>query len=221
MTGRYGRHSSIVEFDDRPSTIDPEHMFKVGYFRSSYNEGGIDSVMRHLGLPGLSEIFGVTGDEYNVRPDWDASLARCEQAIAAYGAHLAGSLGRFKVTELSPMYEFGAADEKSALELFGKELERLAERSGGANGFSNYSNGNGEFFLGSPMKVHAAITKTFKPGGSPIDRILNRPTVFLVYEVEPTGKEDWYLTALKIVRETIEFVLAQPDKQHFYMAWSG
>ncbi len=73
------------------------------------------------------------------------------------------------------------------------------------------------------MKVVAVVTKTYEPppANDPIRRLIDQPSVFLVYEREPSEKEDWYLTALRIVRETIEYVLAQPDKQHYYLVWSG
>ena len=73
MTGRWGGHGSITEVCE-DSTIDPKHLFKLGYFRSSYNERGIERVMRNINLPGLHDIFGVKGEEYNVRPDWQEAL---------------------------------------------------------------------------------------------------------------------------------------------------
>ena len=35
----------------------PDHYFKLGYFRSSYNSGGIERILRNLGLPTMDDIF--------------------------------------------------------------------------------------------------------------------------------------------------------------------
>lgn len=217
-TGRYEHHESIVELGEQNSTIDPDHMFKIGYFRSSYNGGGFESVMRKLGLPTLHDIFEPS-DEYEVKPDWDAALTRCNDALARYEAHLASPAGKYSVMEVRPMFEFGVNSEKEALDMFTKSvLERESSPFGGGG----WSNRDGEFYP-EGMKVCAFITKTFKRsnGADPLASIFNSPSIFAVYEREDDGKENWYLTALKIVRESIEFVLAQPDKQHFYLTWSG
>jgi hypothetical protein len=44
-----------------------------------------------------------------------------------------------------------------------------------------------------------------------------RPCIYVVTESDNT----WYLQALEVVRETIEFVLSQEDKELYYLHWSG
>lgn len=218
-TGKYDSHATVEELEDMPSKVDPTHMFKLGYFRSSYNEGGIECVMRNLGLPTLHDIFGVTGDEYEIRPDWNAALTRVSQAIDGYADFLASDAGRYRVTNIRPMFDRGVKTEKEALDKF---LEQM-RKSGDRNEWCDFSNSDGVFWL-KGIKVHAVITKTHertRPGDL-IGALINGPSVFVVYEQErKDGIEDWYLTALRIVRESIEFVLAQPDKQHYYLVWSG
>lgn len=205
-------HESIEELDGVDSKIAPEHMFKIGYFRSSYNGAGIENVMRKLGLPTMRDIFQ-TGDEYEFKPDWDDALACVNDAIQRYEAHLNGKMGKYAVMELRPIYSHGASSEKEAMDMFEEKLsqDRPAD-------FNHFSNANGEFMM-SGMKVVAVITKKFTPPAN----ILNSPTSYVVYEKEAPadGKEDWYLTALKIVRESIEHVIAQGDRQNFYLVWSG
>lgn len=218
--GKYGQHESITELDDMPSKVDPSHMFKLGYFRSSYNEGGIERVMRNLGLPTLHNIFGVEDGEHDIRPDWGAALTRVCEAIDGYSAFLASDAGRYRVTNIRPMFDRGVKTEKEALDAFIKQMRDKGER--GAD-WSNFSNSDGEFWL-KGLKVHAVITKTYERprAGDVIGAFIGGPSIFVVYEQErEDGKEDWYLTALRIVRESIEFVLAQPDKQHYYLVWSG
>ena len=218
-TGKYDRHATVEELEDMPSKVDPTHMFNLGYFRSSYNEGGIERVMRNLGLPTLHDIFGVTGDEYEIRPDWNAALTRVSQAIDGYADFLASDAGRFRVTNIRPMFDRGVKTEKEALNKFLEQMRKNGDRPE----WSNFSNADGEFWM-KGIKVHAVITKTYERPrhGDVIGALIGGPSVFVVYEQErEDGKEDWYLTALRIVRESIEFVLAQPDKQHFYLVWSG
>jgi len=61
-TGEYDQHASITEFCSSDSTIDPEHLFKIGYFRSSYNGSGIENVLSTRGLPTLHDIFEPTDE---------------------------------------------------------------------------------------------------------------------------------------------------------------
>lgn len=215
-TDKWGTHQGR-EGAELNSTIDPEHMFKIGYFRSSYNESGINRVLRNIGQPDLAGIMGAPEDGSNFSPDWEAALARINEVISAYEAHLAGPLGKYGVTNVRPMWEFGVKDEQAALVLFQEEIERDRGAMGGS-----FSSRDGDFMM-SGMKVMAVITKQFTPdrSGNSIMAMLNRPSVFLIYEKEADGKPDWYLTALKIVRETCEHVIAQPDRQHYYMVWSG
>lgn len=201
---------------EHSSAIDPAHYFKVGYFRSSYNEGGINNVLRRAGCMDLYAIFE-PGDEYEVRPDWDACLARTNQAIEQYTAFLASDGGKYCVAKLSPMYDHGVATEKEALDLF---VKTMAERHSGF-GDCDFSNRDGEFYP-QGITVRAVITKTYERPSNPILSFINQPTSFLIYDKpQEDGKEDWYLTALRIVKETIEYVLAQPDREQFYLRWSS
>jgi hypothetical protein len=64
--------------------------------------------------------------------------------------------------------------------------------------------------MAEPLKVLAMI-----PG---IQTVLGtRPCIYVVTESDNT----WYLQALEVVRETIEFVLSQEDKELYYLHWSG
>lgn len=202
-TGKYEQHASITELDEKNSTIDPEHLFKIGYFRSSYNGGGIENVLRKRGLPTLHDIFE-PNDQYEFKPDWDAALARCNDAIEKYEAYLAGPLGKYNVMFVDG-FEMISSEER-ALEIFGQQLDRNRPES-----FRAYSCREGTFYLNGIKAVG------FMQGKSCIDT----PGMYVVYEKETDDKPDWHLTALHIVRETIEYVIAQPDRQHFYLAWSA
>ena len=212
-----GRHLSVQEEDGMPSQTDPEHLFRIGYFRSSYNEGGIERVMSNLGLPGLAQIFGEP-EEYEFKPDWEACLARAQDAINGYKAHLESPAGKFRIVSVSPMWDCGASSEKEALDMFVGEMEKNRPE-----GWDCFSNRDGHFWMGG-MTVRAVVTKKFDPpaANDPIGRLVNRPGVFLVCDrQQEPGKLDWYLAALMIVKETIEYVLSRPDRSDYYLTWSG
>lgn len=215
-TGTWGGHASRLSVEAPPSAIDPDHYFKVGYFRSSYNESGIDKVMRKAGLPGLGEIMGAPGDGDDFKPDWDACLVRVNDVIQKYTDFVNSDAGKFYVTEVRPMYEYGAVDEKGALACYLEATSRPTSFEGG------FSNRDGEFFP-QGHTLRAVITKKYEAParGDLLGQLLNRPSVFLVLDKEQTGKEDWHLTALRIVKETIEYVMAQPDRAQYYLSWSG
>lgn len=98
----------------------PEHYFKIGYFRSSYNRGGINSVLANLEIPGLYEIFDVGDDHgYEITVDWDDALTRANAAIEQYDeAHLGSPAGPYDIVELRPMFQFGVSSEKEAMKVF-------------------------------------------------------------------------------------------------------
>jgi hypothetical protein len=173
----------------------PDHYFKVGYFRSSYNQAGINSVLRSQGLPELADIFN-PDDEYYVKPEWKAALESSRSLLekiksapgANFGVHRDMPLNRVK-------------SEKEALDLFLKEKGREV------GGEGSYSTAAGDFFLGG-IKVYAII-----PGTSP----LGSPCSFIITD----GDMDWYIQAVEIVIETCEYVLSQPDPEKYILHWSG
>lgn len=188
-----------VEID---SAIDKEHYFKIGYFRSSYNGGGIERVLKNLDVPGLHEIFQPDG-EYVFQPDWEAALARVESSISILQGK--GNYRCFSVS--SNMFSSGEgmpADEKQALDCFLKQLDQEHFGEGG------YSNKDGHFYLKEPLQVFGIIPGTY-------DLLGVRPCTYIVMK----GENEWYITALQIVKETIEYVLSKPDKEKYYLHWSG
>lgn len=188
-----------VEVD---SKIDAEHMFKIGYFRSSYNSGGIQRILRNYGLNNLDWVFANESHEYEFKPDWTQAFDRITDLIADFE-----KLGGYRVDAVSHNIFSGKPEiqsEAQALKLFFEELNRERVHE------NNYSNKHGEFFIHEPIKVLAMI-----PGIQTILR--EQPCVYVVTESDNA----WYLTALKIVRETIEFVLSQEDKELYYLHWSG
>ena len=182
----------------------PDHYFKIGYFRSSYNGAGIERILRNLGLPTLADIFDVDREEYFIHPDWKKALERTQEVI-----DLLKKEGGYRVHSVSPNI-FSPPEVKSeneALEVFRKQLQRESEREGEKH---NYSNKEGEFFLAEPLKVLAMISGETKI-------LAKMPCVYVVTESD----NEWYIQALEIVKSTCEYVLQKENIDQYYLHWSG
>lgn len=182
---------------EKPSAVDPEHLFKVGYLRSSYNDSGMNSTFRKLGLPGLYEIFE-PGERYCFAPDWAGCLTRCDQAIQAMEA-VDPWLRSFSVSGVH-----GPVTEERAIELV---REAYANRR--PSDFSCYSNGHGTFALGG-IQIVAAI---------PTRPMFGSACTLLVMK-DDEGKQ-WFRKALQITREMIAMVLESPDRDKYRLHWSA
>lgn len=227
----YGSDEARTREINLPSSKYPKHMFKIGYFRSSYNEGGINRVLGNTLGVGLGDIFPESKDEdgYEFRPDWSAARERAVKVLGDYRAYLAKN-GNYGVTVVEPNMFLGdpskatAQNETSALAIFNKQREQVLAREPSPFG-DGYSNIDGHFHIREPLKVAAMIqgasTWGFAGGRT-------TPAVYVIYEKgggdrEVCGDADWYEAALEIVVETCEFALGQSasEQEKLYLRWSG
>ena len=203
--GEYGEDLTYRTRIEEDSVLHPEHYFKIGYFRSSYNSSGINNILRDLGIPDLYDIFSHDNDEYEFSPDWNYALKIVNESISL----LKKDKG-YRVESVAA--NLFAADEvpvtpAAALEIFNKQLQEKSKNKE----FLCYSNKDGEFYLDNAgLKVHGLI-----PGKD----MFQRPCTFIIYKPKDANK--YYLQALAIVKETIEYVLAQKNPQEYYLSWSG
>jgi hypothetical protein len=198
----WGSDVTNVEQIEESHPLYPDQFFKIGYFRSSYNEGGIERILRNLGLPTMSDIFN-HNDEYHFQPNWEESLVRCEEVIEMFKQK-----GAYRVHHVSNniFKQPDVHSEKEALDIF---MVELGKKKPGDEGY-NYSNSRGEFSFHQPQKVLAMIPGTYK--------IFNeQPCVYVVTESDNT----WYINALEIIRDTIKYVLSKENKEQYYLHWSG
>ncbi len=180
----------------------PDHYFKIGYFKSSYNDAGIERILKNLSLPTLSDVFQHNSDdEYGFQPNWEDALIRVTNLIELlkdakpYRIHdVSGNI--FRKSEIK--------SEEDAMKIF------LSESSKNWESNNNYSNINGEFSFHEPMKVLAMI-----PGTRKIFK--EQECIYVVTESDNT----WYINALEIVKETCNFVLSKENKEQYYLRWSG
>lgn len=206
----YGE-STASEQITLPSTLYPEHYFKIGYFRSSYNDSGMDHIMHDLGLPTLSELFDTNG-RYEFTPDWSVSLERVNKAINDYSNVLASPTGNLRIMTVQQNV-FGPTgyEPKSAAAALEIMRQEYAESKGKEWG-DGYSNNKGTFLLKDGIQVVGLMPGTDKTFRG------KTPCTYVAYKASDSR---WYLEALEIVRETIEYVLKSNDPSKFYFHWSS
>lgn len=203
--GEWGEDITYRTRIEQDSVLHPDHMFKIGYFRSSYNSGGINSVLRDLGIPDLYDIFEHDSNDYEFSPDWKHALNVVEGSIRLLKKDKGYRVESVAANLFSP--DDVPVTPAAALELFNKQLQEKSKNKE----FLCYSNKDGEFYLDNAgLKVHGLI-----PGKD----MFNRPCTFIIYKPKDANK--YYLQSLEIVKETIEFVLAQKNPQEYYLSWSG
>ena len=185
-----------------PSARWPDHLFKVGYFRSSYNDGGFNRVAFNLVGKDLAWIFDVGGDDYHVRPDWKAALARASQVSDELEKE--PQIGAFNV---SPINLFEGTpepvDTARAIEIYKEQASRATGPFG-----DGWSNKAGEFFPHNPLKVLALVNG--------ID-VFKRPAIIVVHEKDLSS----YVQSARIVAETCQYVLDTGEPEKHVLHWSG
>lgn len=199
LSGRYP--TETIEMN---SEYDSEHMFKIGYFRSSYNSGGINNVMRTRIGKSLYDVFPES-ENYTFVPDWAAALVRIKEIRKEFQDAL-DTTGKYDVTNISAYFNQndGPTITKEALDRFMEEINRVPTPS--PDGW--YMNKTGEFFN---IRARSIMIGT--------NDWSSKPIVYLIYESEHDW--DWYLTALAIVEETILWVLKQDNPNEYGLVWSS
>ena len=199
---KYGDDATGKEKIEIVSEKYPDHYFKIGYFRSSYNGGGINHILENLGLPRLDAVFEVDKDEYEVHPDWAVVKANLQKLLEDFKLKPSYRVHTISGNILRP--DNGPKSEKEALDIFLTEAEKNKDSDYG------YSNINGEFNIKTPLKVLGMIPGKEKFLGE-------RNCVYVVTESE----NEWYAQAIEIMIDTCDYVLAQPNINQYYLHWSG
>lgn len=216
--------SGLREEINEPSATYPDDICSVGYFRSSYNDAGMNHRLRNAVGRDLDWIFNVTDrSDYRVIPDWDQALDRVNTVIAEVEQFMAKT-GNVTVHKASfnPFVDPSelASSPQRALEIYQAEKAKADARTDGDK--YDYSNRDGLFAMVNPMTVKAVIAG-FEVGftGQPM------PVQYLIVDNPPSDNDSepsglgWPLQSLRVVKETIEWVLAQPDKDKMVLHWSA
>lgn len=222
--GEWGEDETLKKRIDLPSKLHPkEDMYRIGYFHSSYNPGGVNHVLDGAIGKTLHDIF-TTGraDEFNhglVMPDWRYARQRCIEVINLWKRHIADT-GSVKVEVARPSMfprppEDIAQNETMALGFYREERSKhLGSKD--SDMFNSYSNRRGEFHFGEPLQLRGIIPGVAK---SYFKQGHREQVTYLIYETDVS----WYTTALEIVLETIDWVLDHPIPlgHRYVLHWSG
>jgi len=199
--------NSLVERISISSKKYPSHLFKIGYFRSSYNSQGINNILSMLGLATLYEIFEVRGEDYIIFPNWEDSKKKvnnCRKQLEELTSAFPFSLTTLPITfeeNLTPDVVF---DE------FKKRLESFRRKEPSLTRMTSYLTRRGFFhFDNRPLKVRSIQ----------FGKTMGMETCFVIFQVDPKEYK-WYVQALEIVEETIDYVLER-DKKKFFLLWSA
>lgn len=210
-----GEHPGVSKFEE-PSAKHADHYFKVGYFRSSYNDGGINNVLRRYGLPDLYYIMGA-GDDYEFTPDWTASRARAEEVLNKLRALPHADLDIMTVAA-NPFSSPGSLPQ-SVEDARVRLLETVGRQRGDSSFGGSFSNGHGDFFLEDGGLEVVALIPGFEESFTKALFGQAQSCIYVAYR-KKDGNE-WYEKALEIVIETCDFVLSKPDPENYYLHWSG
>lgn len=193
---------------DRPSALYPKHLYRVGYFRSSYNPGGLNSVLSRLRVPGLYEIFEHEEQESEFQPDWALAKAAVVEAIETLQDKLQVPIyDAMSVADYSGNHATSAREAIDRFEAEHAEYEEARRKKNGK--MDSYSNKFGDYFQ-KGVTIYAAIQGK---------NVLGNPCTYLI--TKGNKEYQWYLQALQVVEETIDWVLAQPDRAKYWLRWSA
>lgn len=200
----WGMDTESVERIELDHAIHKDHLFKIGYFRSSYNSSGIDSLLSNSGYDELYKLFNKGDDEYRFKPQWETSLLRVQSLLD----ELSEKENFFRVKKITPnlFSKPSVRSEWEALDVYIKELDKDAS-------FPAYSNSDGTFYRETPLEIHGIIEGIDSSFGK------DKPCTYLILKDEGTLK--WMREAVEIIRDTILYVLGQEDKDKYILHWSG
>jgi hypothetical protein len=202
----------------------PDHYFKIGYCRSSYNEGGIDRLARnYFGVEGLYWIFDkMKGDDYYVQPDWSQAKERALDLARMFRERTPKVGIAFEGFSFLTDPEEYPTSNQAALALY---LERFKEGGMSGKDPSWFSSKYALFTFPDPPKLLAVIPGWSSPPGEPgswTER-MRRPGAYVVFEQEQTedGGDEWYARACEITAATCDYVLNSPDPEKHWLHWSA
>lgn len=202
----YGSSNDITHIEE-DSKLYPEHMFKIGYLRSSYNSAGINSVLERAGCMTLYDIFEPKDGEYYVDINWAEAQLRAHDAIEQYREHLSGDMAGYDVIRVTDFGSNGCKTDAEALIEFQKQLNSHKDKPAG---FRSYGCREGDFYLDG-ITVCGIIPNRGFGGG----------TFLITKEAAKPIEEDYYLQALIVTKEMIDYVLAQKDPENYFLGWSA
>lgn len=205
---------NYYEAIEEPSSKYPKHMFRLGYFRSSYNDTGLNNVsFLRYNKEGLYYIFGLNNldiKDYYINVDWRKSRRR---AIVLLNKFKKDPLKMFNIS-FETVWPPQAKSVKDTLDYF---CERYAEvlkaGLGVEEAHGEFTCGFGHFYVGSPVELYAVCPVAHS----------NRQGLLVITKSKQNEKLEfeWYIQALEIVIETINFVINSGEENKYVLGWSS
>lgn len=212
---------------DEKSDKHPDHLCTKAYLRSSYNDGGFNSVVRRLLNKDWYWVFGIEfggieaapgyvpyDEETDMGGEWIPTnfyLEGCRRRAEQLVEEMKAVERPLRCTDVTA---YDNAPPKTAEEAIALVSEKLAERKrlmaedpkkhemwGGS-----YSSADGLFSLDNPMPVIALVNGK---------NVLGMPCVHVVYEATDFN---WYIQAAEITVELIETMIDNPGAS---ISWSA
>ena len=188
----------------KKSMIAPDHPFKIGLFFDDLGDEGFSNVMRRIGLRSMDEIFGRISREEKLQfyiPDWGRALLRCtEEKIRLMEMYrVKERILDYRVVSMILDIDEGHPDASTAI-LSDYIKDYLSEVDIGQSRMNEISLYEGEYIDGVVAK---------KEGDCLVVYLFIRTPEFYT----------WYIGALEVIKETIEFVLKQAKKDDCYLLW--
>lgn len=207
-----GGHEAV----ERDSAVHPGQLFKVGYFRSSYNGTGINRVLEDMGLPGLYQLFGVPerSPDYWVRPDWAAARERAAGLVDALRQRVDKREHRLRAEFFGQNRFLGKPPKVDAQDALAAARAAIVKGDSGPFGGGGWSSAEGSFF---PKGLEVVAILPSEPRFH-----FEGPGAFVVYVTsEETARS--YLDSAEVILETIDYVLANPvpEPGAYLLAWSA
>lgn len=188
-------YQTPIEID---STLYKDHFFKIGYFRSSYNDSGISYILRDLGQKDLYELFDVNPEEYEQIFTKEQLLTTKDRILEVINVLKAQ---KFKLLKVHVRDSGGKINEVLP------KFQAIYDQHTKNKGFNWFSSSEGDFFLENPPKIYGTIMAQ-ESWGSPI--------MCLITDAD----YQFYIEACEIMIETINYILVN-DPATFVWHWSG
>lgn len=191
-----------IENIEHNSPTHPDGLFNIGYFRSSYNSGGFNSVMERYNVPDLYVIFDVADHDYYVIPDWEASLERAQ-------------IARQKLLEVNTDY---SVIEFHPINVHQEDAKHLPDESNVIDYYLKNRPVDHNNYL-----LYNKLLMTLPPNTKIVgivhgQNVLGKPCQFLIID-KPLDKS--YYDCMDVIVETCEYVINSGYPEQFYLRWSG
>lgn len=183
-----------------PSKIDPDHLFQLGMFTSSYHETSFNAIARDNGLRDLYAIFLGADTDRRDQPDvgteWNVVRHRVKQDLRKY------ERGRdlFRITRLD--LDATTAEKLDKHKSLEQTTEIMKERFDSApadmRSFSRWTDSGPQLVVLDGMdvvKVEIGFAKCVIRG--------NLPSVFVTYRTSDENRQ-WMINAYRILLEFVD-----------------